>query len=162
MHHSFSFTVHPCKCTQNLTNTDNRSICNPSPAVSLCTTHAEQHSVIIPSEHSVYVWFCVCLHSVRGRECFGSNMQCMKARKYVSTTFFSFFFFIRCGSQQCFTAVSMSFALFIIWCLAKVCLVCVLVTLNWPLSVVQVFVRSKYEQRISVCLTLAYNQKTKQ
>ncbi len=35
------------------------------------------------------------------------------------------YFCIRCGSQQWFTAVSMYFALFMIWSVSNVCLVCV-------------------------------------
>lgn len=116
MHHWYSFTmVHPCKCTQILTNTSNRSSCNPSPAVSLCTTHVGKHSVIIPPEHSVFVWVCVCLREVHGMECFGSA-KWNNAWKRESIDLFFF------ASQWRFTAVSMPFALFII---SQKCVLCV-------------------------------------
>lgn len=120
MHHWYSFTmVHPCKCTQILTNTSNRSSCNPSPAVSLCTTHVGKHSVIIPPEHSVFVWVCVCLREVHGMECFGSaKWNNAWKRESIDEYLFLFFF--------CISVAVNAFC--IIHNITKVCFVCV----YWP------------------------------
>lgn len=119
-HHWCSFTtVHPCKCTQILTNTSNRSSCNPSPAVTLCTTHVGKHSVIIPSEHSAFVWVCVCLREVHSMECFGSA-KWNNAWKRESIDLFFFF----CISVAVYSCVN---AFCIIHNITKVCFVCVCV-----------------------------------